>query len=134
MIVIDLPWPHPHLSPNARVHWSKLARAKAAQRTLAHWMAYKAYRAFGSPQLIGPVDVHCEFAPPDKRRRDMDNMLASIKAALDGVSAVIGVDDSKWRLSMHVAPPVKDGRVRVIVRPALVSIPIVGTINGGKDE
>ena len=73
------------------------------------------------------------ICPPDKRRRDMDNMLASIKAALDGVSAVIGVDDSKWRLSMHVAPPVKDGRVRVIVRPALVSIPLVGAINGGKD-
>ncbi len=28
-----LPWPPADLSPNARQHWSKLARAKKADRT-----------------------------------------------------------------------------------------------------
>jgi len=32
--------------------------------------------------------------PPDKRRRDLDNMHATLKYYLDGVFKALGVDDS----------------------------------------
>jgi crossover junction endodeoxyribonuclease RusA len=38
--------------------------------------------------------------PPDRRHRDLDNLLASIKAGLDGLADVWKVDDSKWSLQI----------------------------------
>jgi crossover junction endodeoxyribonuclease RusA len=35
MISVTLPWPHRSLSPNARVHWAALSRAKRAYRAIA---------------------------------------------------------------------------------------------------
>jgi crossover junction endodeoxyribonuclease RusA len=39
------------------------------------------------------------FYPPSKRRMDMDNAIASMKAALDGMADGLGCDDSLFRLS-----------------------------------
>lgn len=64
----------------------------------------------------GLIDVKVIFYPPNKRRRDMDNMLASIKAALDAVSEAWGVDDSRFRLTLEVACVVKGGSVLLEVQ------------------
>ena len=45
------------------------------------------------------------FHPPDARRRDLDNMLASSKSAIDAVSEAIGTDDSKWSLTLIKGEP-----------------------------
>src|SRR3546814_6926311 len=42
----------------------------------------------------GPMALRIEFYPPDKRRRDLDNMLASFKYGIDAVAEAMGVDDS----------------------------------------
>ena len=47
------------------------------------------------------VDVKVTFEQPDNRRRDQDNMIAAIKPLLDAVSAYVGVDDSKFRLTFE---------------------------------
>lgn len=49
------------------------------------------------------------FCPPDRKRRDVDNMLASIKSGLDGVADAIGQDDSQWQTHTITRGPVEDG-------------------------
>ena len=38
-LTLTLPWPPKELSPNARQHWSKLAKAKKAYRDACAWTA-----------------------------------------------------------------------------------------------
>lgn len=101
---ITMPWPAlKGLSPNHRVHWSVKARAKASLRAAWAWEATK--------QGVCKIDadhlaVSLTFYPPDRRPRDVDNMLASCKAGLDGLADVLGVDDRKWSLSLAVADEV----------------------------
>jgi crossover junction endodeoxyribonuclease RusA len=93
-ILIELSWPAPALSPNARVHHTALYRAKKAAKTEAGW-ATKFVRPFdwGSD---GPFDVLIRAYPPVNRNRDADNLVASCKAHLDGIAAVLGVNDSTF--------------------------------------
>jgi crossover junction endodeoxyribonuclease RusA len=88
----DLPWPSKDLSPNARVHWSKKSKAAKAYRAACHILC----RASGIKAPAGRLLVALEFIPPDKRRRDLDNLLASTKNALDGIADALGVDDSRF--------------------------------------
>ncbi len=39
MLTLTLPWPPKELSPNARQHWSKLAKTKKAYRDACAWTA-----------------------------------------------------------------------------------------------
>ena len=114
MLTLDLnfPWPSPQLSPNARKHWAAAARAKKAYRARCRAIA----SAAGVGQVLagkGALEVHLTFFPPDRRGRDWDNMLASMKSGLDGLADAAGVDDRHWRLGFEVADPVKGGQVLV---------------------
>jgi len=55
------------------------------------------------------------FCPPDKRARDLDNVLAAMKAGNDGLVDAMGIDDSRWGLSVQWGEVVKGGEVRVTV-------------------
>jgi crossover junction endodeoxyribonuclease RusA len=59
--------------------------------------------------------VSLDFRPPDRRRRDLDNLLASMKAGLDGLADALGVDDSRWRLAIEMGEPAAGGCVCVTV-------------------
>ena len=90
---LTMPWPQKVLNPNSRAHHMVLAKAKKALRAEWAWQA----KAQGSGEIVAKaLTVTMEFVPPDRRARDMDNMLASCKAGLDGLADVWGVDDSKW--------------------------------------
>ncbi len=108
---VYLPFPSANLSPNARSHWAKQAMAKKAYRQACGWQA----KADGLGQInASAINVKVTFFPPDKRRRDLDNMLASLKSGLDGIADVCGIDDHKWTLSVSKASPVeKNGMVKV---------------------
>ena len=109
----EVPWPAKELSPNFRGHWSLVAKVKKAYRTKC--------RSLGLANGLGTVakdtqkvKVHLDFFPPDRRARDWDNLLASMKSGLDGLADAMGVDDSKWRPTFDVSDdPVKDGVVLV---------------------
>lgn len=111
---ISLPWPSSDLSPNARLHWAAKARAVKQARSLAAWEA-AASRQFERLKGAERLSARLTFSPPDERRRDTDNMLASAKPYIDGIADVIGVDDSKWSISLHRSGPVKGGAVQVQV-------------------
>lgn len=97
---IVLPWPPKELSPNARGHWSKLAKAKKAYRAACAWQA----TAQGAKKMQAEsLHLTLTFYPPTRRAFDLDNALARCKAGLDGLCDVLGVDDSKWSLTIRKA-------------------------------
>ncbi len=104
--MIALPFPPPTLSPNARPHWAAKARAFKAYKFQC-FAVLSQYRE----DLKGRDSFELRFMPPDRQRRDIDNMLAASKAALDALSEVCGVDDSKFNLTIAKGEPVKGGAV-----------------------
>ena len=128
MLTVRLPWPPAELSPNARAHHFAKARKVKAYRTGAGWEALQAFNAAGRPRMTGPVAVSVTFHQPDNRRRDLDNMLASIKAGLDGIAETVGVDDSRFSITIAKGGAVHLGAVVVKLTPALADIPHKGTI------
>ena len=115
MLRVVLPWPPRVLSPNSRpTHWAVLAKAKRAYRFACHAEA----RAGGCSWVFDPDDrlhVRLTFVPPDRRRRDMDNMIAAMKSGLDGLADALGVDDNRWTLTCAIDEANIGGMVRVEV-------------------
>jgi len=113
-IEMSLPWPNKSLSPNARVH--RMARAKLVkvQRKQATYLALEAgaKRLRGAPKM----SVDLTMCPPDRRRRDWDNVIGSLKGAFDGLADASGVDDSLWRVSWEWGEPIKGGEIKVTMR------------------
>lgn len=117
---IIMAWPSRALSPNARVHWSKRAKAAKPYRLLGFSKALAARAAhqlepLGSAQ---PVEVVVTFLPPDRRGRDDDNMIGAFKSGRDGIADGLGVNDKMFRCTYRVGEPVKGGRVVVDVATA----------------
>lgn len=113
MLAVDLPWPPSALKPNGpHGHWAAKSSAAKAYRTSCAW----ACRAAGlSPAGLDRAHLTIRFHAPDKRRRDLDNMLATIKHGLDAVSEAIGVDDSRFGLTIVRGDAVKGGKVSVTI-------------------
>lgn len=118
---ILFPWPHKALSPNARVHWTAAASAKRGYRKDWFVLAKKAGWGFEHETALH-LDI--VFYPPDKRSRDLDNMLASIKSGLDGLADAIGVDDRYWGLT------ITRGNTKATDRPVGVAVTILINKNG----
>jgi crossover junction endodeoxyribonuclease RusA len=113
--MITLPWPDARLSPNGRVHWAIKSRVVKGARELA---CYEAKRACLPPMPAeGDIRMVWTFHPPDKRRRDRDNIAASCKAYADGIADALGVDDSRFEPTYRRGEPVRGGRVTVEVLP-----------------
>ena len=68
-------------------------------------------------QLAGPLLVEWAFNPPDRRARDSDNVLKTLKDAM--TAAGVWIDDSNKvirRESIEWLEPLTDGRVVVHIR------------------
>lgn len=94
MIEVTLPWPPSKLSPNARVHWRVLAKHKKAYREACYWLSH----SLKGKAPDGPLGLELTFYPPNRRARDRDNLLASMKSGLDGFAEALGIDDSRFVL------------------------------------
>lgn len=96
MISISISWPAPALWQNRRVHWSKRAASASLYRAEARvttqcQLGFDYVRTSDSPRLT------FRFHPPDKRRRDLQNMPATAKSAIDGIADALGCDDQHFR-------------------------------------
>ena len=91
---IELPWPSRVLHPNSRPHWAQLAKAKKAAREAAYWSVKASGLVHSFPD--GPLHLWIDFYPPDRRKRDDDGLLSSMKAARDGIADALGLDDSRF--------------------------------------
>ena len=52
---------------------------------------------------------------PDKRHRDADNAISSLKAHFDGIAEALGVNDKRFLPSFEFCEPEKPGRVEVVL-------------------
>lgn len=103
-IRITLTLPPADLSPNARVHWRRKARAVKAYRDQAY---LEAIQAGGRNARWADAVSEVAFYWPDGRQRDYDNASATLKPAWDGmVDAGLLVGDASKSLSHR---PIKFG-------------------------
>jgi len=116
VIRYEFPWPPRELSPNARVHWARLAWAKQHYKASCGW-AIKAEMSNSRRCDCGEIRMNCDcpvpslpLQPPvtaqvtfvcDARRRDPDNHMAMLKPLWDAL-VEMGVleDDSHDKLKI----------------------------------
>lgn len=101
---VILPWPPKELSPNAKLHWAKKAKFTKSYRQTAWALSLEAKIKANKD---GKVEMDITFCPPDKRHRDYDNMVASIKAGLDGLADALGVNDRMFRPTFKFSDEIK---------------------------
>jgi len=119
-----LPWPDKHLSPNQRVHWAKRAKASKQARQIAFSLAQQAGwdkccvpDPYSIDYLTKRYDLILDFYPPNKRRRDDDNLIAAFKPYRDGIAQALEVDDFKFRTVATIHEKViKNGQVIVSIK------------------
>jgi crossover junction endodeoxyribonuclease RusA len=115
-MTIELPWPPKQLSPNARLHWRAMHKAKQAYK-IACTAALMAQAVPVASE--GRIALRIEIRPPDRRKRDRDNLQHSLKYGLDCLARSMGVDDYLFDPSYTFGEPVKGGKVFVTVGGAL---------------
>lgn len=79
---LEFPPGLPLLSLNGRLHWSERNRRNAEWKKAAWALAVAA--------KIPPLDriaVVGEYQPPDRRKRDEDNLVLTLKSAIDGIAS-----------------------------------------------
>lgn len=106
--MIRLSWPAKDLSPNARKDRRNVTSVRQAAREEG-FCATKEARVV----ILSDSHLHITFHPPDRRRRDLDNLLASIKPHLDGIAMAAGVDDAGWSFTIRKGEVLRDGEVIV---------------------
>jgi len=112
MHIVTLDWPSQKSSMNSREHWSKKAASQKAQKHAAAMLC----RHLPKCEHKDDIAVTVMFLPPDKRRRDADNLLSSIKLSLDAIAAQIGVDDSRfWPVKLDKEHGAATARVEVFL-------------------
>jgi Holliday junction resolvase RusA-like endonuclease len=112
MITLTLPWP-----PTVNTYWRHVggrvlvSSAGRAYREEVAWLARTARANLG---LEGPLKMEAVFHPPDRRRRDIDNLC---KALLDAMQTGGVYRDDSQIIDLHLklADVVPSGRVKVAI-------------------
>ncbi|OLF82681.1 hypothetical protein AWH63_06660 [Marinobacter sp. C18] len=103
---VSLKWPDKILSPNSRTHWRKRSEVVRAYRWAAKVRTRSAIQLYKWDlkrlrEVVaagGCLHVFIEFYPPDARRRDDDNLVASFKSGRDGLADALKIDDRHFRI------------------------------------
>jgi crossover junction endodeoxyribonuclease RusA len=112
---LTLPWP-----PSANTYYRHVSRGPLAGRTLLS-EAGRAYRkavdavvaqARARKALAVPLEIRIAAFPPDRRKRDLDNLLKSVLDCLEA-SGVIENDNLIESLSIYRAERVAGGQLEV---------------------
>ena len=111
MTTIPLPWAAPPITLNGGLRADN-PHAKAARVRKAKAEAILAIRAARVPAMAGAC-ITLHYRVPDRRRRDVDNLAATLKVVQDAlVDAGVLVEDS-WvtvpRSGCEIHPPTSDG-------------------------
>lgn len=110
-VTLDLPYP-----PSINHYWRRVGARTILSRKGREYRA-RVLAQLGmatEPALRGPLAVEIKVSAPDRRRRDLDNVL---KALLDAMQhANVYVDDSQvvWLL-VEKHPPRDGGSVQVTI-------------------
>lgn len=109
MITIDLPWP-----PSSNTYWRRngsryfISTKGQHYRTATAWTCHKHRGVFGATERL---KLSILAYPPDKRKRDLDNLFKSVLDSLQ--FANVFVDDSQIdELSIRRMPE-RQGRISI---------------------
>ena len=93
--VLVLPFPAPALMPNNSQgkHWTVTRPARNKAKSDAFYLTKQA--GWRGRDVSGCLKI--TFYCPDRRKRDLDNLVHAMKPALDGVAQAIGIDDSNFK-------------------------------------
>lgn len=80
---IDLPWTAPPLNLNQRGHWQTRARKIREVRDAACILVKASPLGRSGP--LGKVRVTLNYIPRDRRVRDVENPVSTLKACCDGL-------------------------------------------------
>ncbi len=113
-VTITLPLPRRELSPNARCHWRLKARVVSHYRTTARVMVGMSTH---TPPAYRAASCEPRFFFAQNRKRDRDNLLASLKSSFDGLAdgglivndsamtylpVVVAIDKANPRVELHI--------------------------------
>ena len=96
MISIVLGWPPSDLSPNARLHWAKLAKAKKQYRKDCETLSKEQLKKYKFKELPEKLVLEMTFIPPNKRNYDRDNLVARMKSGIDGLADALRINDKRF--------------------------------------
>ena len=120
-ITITLPFPNGKLSPNRAkgMHWGATSSLKGRQfddaYTLTHQAVINIPMGKWTP-LVGQIPLTVTFNEPDRRMRDLDNLLAAAKSAIDGIATALTVNDKHFSpITIKRGDVVKGGSMTVKV-------------------
>jgi Holliday junction resolvase RusA-like endonuclease len=119
---ITLPIPSRLLSPNARCHWSRRAKVFKAAKAVATMETKAAMSASGYEFPLPKAAYKAVWFFKDRRDRDPDNFMGSLKAYIDGMAAAGLVQNDKvlWPERPEVGEPDKHNpRVEITIIPEL---------------
>ena len=89
---VTLSYPNSQLSANRKRRFEHLARLRRQQKQEAFVVAKSA----GWQGVRADNGLVITFCVPDRRKRDLDNLLSMFKGAIDGISQAMGQDDSSF--------------------------------------
>ena len=112
MFEVELPYP-PSINHYWRRVWQRTLISREGRRFRQRVVAILAAR--GVEPMTGPLAVEVEIFPPDRRRRDIDNVQKALLDALQHGGAYL--DDSQIiRLAIVKREPIDGGKSLVFIR------------------
>jgi crossover junction endodeoxyribonuclease RusA len=118
--LLELPFPPKELSPNARVHRLRKADATRLYKGECLALAWSQIGRKPTTALLAPVTAQTTFVVTTNRKRDEDNLSASIKALWDALvrlGLLVGDDAAV----LHHAPVTIEKGKKACVRVRLES-------------
>ena len=113
MIVLELPYP-----PSMNTYWRRVgARTLISRKGRAYRKSVCSLLAApGVRPLDGPLEMLIDAYPPDRRRRDVDNLQKPLLDALEH-AGVYHNDCQVKRLVTEMFAPLPDGLIVVRIQP-----------------
>ncbi|MEW4469025.1 hypothetical protein AB1K62_14455 [Parasphingorhabdus sp. JC815] len=112
---IELPWPPKKLSRNGS-QADYRGKADAARKYKDDCrIAVLAAKGRVYIQPGTPVMLVMTYHAPDRRRRDLDNLLAMTKQGVDAIAESLGVDDSQFEFTLRRGAPRRPAEVVVTI-------------------
>ncbi|MBQ3808223.1 MAG: RusA family crossover junction endodeoxyribonuclease [Kiritimatiellae bacterium] len=110
-VEFDLPWP-----PSVNNYYRHVGPRVLISRAGRKYRMMAVSRLAGFTKLAGRLSLYAELYPPDRRRRDIDNVGG--KCLLDSLQAAGLFDDDSQIKELHLKmlDPIEDGLVHVVLK------------------